>query len=455
MSSINIKRKCPNGEKDRSAGAINCPTHNHFKASLSNLDGKNHPHYRVCRHKRREVNILSLKYGSEELKDESGKDLTSTHTEIDEVYTYYSKVYDKKDEWNISRPLLLRILDKGKYYLYENADAKNEKDSEEQDKEHRELKPPTNTKWRGIPDNGFYYVNGNPTQALKEKLNRLTCDLHNLHIVDIHKTVTYKCACDETVVTNEPIIGRYIKYNHSYSSGIRPIRYKNVSLEDDYQLLTLTLDYTLTLTVYYWDEDKEHTRPLMLDVYVEDYNSIVPVSNNGEEDNSKWTIIGELGSASEKQLQEHKCKLFNPVTIDVSAKTEKYDNLYCIKEGCKKESPHKVMVENYGRLALNNYKAKRHTYGGKKFTITGFTGEPKIHGKELPIWNVKEVVIFFLRCPEGPSDPATNTPLLVYVNNNGGSTHKWYKNEGTNAGYKLAEEKGLGTKNLQEVYSNS
>ncbi|EKX72559.1 hypothetical protein BEWA_050270 [Theileria equi strain WA] len=102
---------------------------------------------------------------------------------------------------------------------------------------------------------------------------------------------------------------------------------------------------------------------------------------------------------------------------------------------------------------LADYTAWKHTYGGNKtFTVTEFTGQPKIYEDKFPIFDVTELVVFL------PKSDSTNTPPLVYVSSDGGRTKKWYSGKGhklykNKYGNGWVEENGLGS-NYPNVLDN-
>ncbi|EKX73013.1 hypothetical protein BEWA_015740 [Theileria equi strain WA] len=412
-------------------------------ASLKNLysDLRNSC-YRTRNHKNttRPRLIKSLKYGSEELKDEGGSLLISKHTGIRVVSVYYSETYDNNPQV-INKPLLLRLVirDNGTHQWYENTGEKS------------------NTKWKKIQKHPFYQGN-KATDALKKKLNELTCRFYNRHFLDIYEAGSYKCACNNTVnVSKEDIRGvaGYTKYTHSYEAKPNSVRYDNtvLILKDDNIPIPLDDEIIKNLTIHYWDEDTKHRKkPLLMEVAVGFFgNGLVPLANDGEENNKNWSMIksadgGYLSKLSQTELplilQGQKCKLFRPAKIDVSAcDTREYENVECKNKKCRKDCPKNIKVDKYHLETLKNYTAKAHTYtnGGdnKTFTVTGFTDGPSKTNipAELPIWDVTGVIVFFLQCPKDPNDKAGKTPLLIYVKSKSGTqeTHKWYKNEGGNS----------------------
>ncbi|EKX73842.1 hypothetical protein BEWA_038800 [Theileria equi strain WA] len=429
MSSINIKRKCPNGENSR-ATTEKCPTHKHYNVSLTKVyNPPEGPHYKVCKHTRKTVTIRYLRYDGQNLTDEGGNTkLTEKHSGIKEVSTYYSAKYDYGQDY-IDKPLLLRIKDEGNnYHWYFNADA----DDTEEDEQYEEPKEKPNTRWKAIPEGETeFYQGNNPTPTLRIKLNTLACKLHNLHSVNIYEKETYSCACSKTKVSEETDLSGYTKYKHEYDTNANFVRYRKVSLEeDDDGSLTLD-DITGDLSVYYWDKDEEHRKkPLVIEVNVGGIKAYY--GNNGKHDNAKWSV---MESVSPETLHKQKCKLFRPADINVFEQ-QQYKNTYC-ESISHDECPENVEVSTYNNLSnLNGYKAVQHTYGGGKFTITGFTKGPFPGNgldKDFPIWDVAELVVFFASCAD-PKDPATSKPLLVYVGSNDEKTqiHKWYSrtNEG-------------------------
>ncbi|AFZ80338.1 hypothetical protein BEWA_031910 [Theileria equi strain WA] len=331
MSTINIKRKCPNGESSDHT-TVECPKHNrHYNVSLTNVySDSNATDYRVCRRTRgRRVAITRLKYGNEELSilDDGSTNFIEKHTEIEEVCTYYSSTYDKgKDD--IDKPLLLGFKESKNegYTWYENTGD--------------------NVTWQRIDDKGkFPKISNKSTPQFLGRLKDLTCKLHNLHFVNIQEIGKYKCACNETKVTaikekDDGYIKGYNKYRHDYDKGERSIRYGKFHLEDeDGTPLTLTLEHTPNLSVYYWVKDTNRTTPLIIEVAVGTMK--VYYGNKGEPLNRKWEEIksdsGELQLTDEelkKELKKLTCKLFRSAGIS-DPDQQQYINEYCRKDWCK------------------------------------------------------------------------------------------------------------------------
>ncbi|AFZ79798.1 hypothetical protein BEWA_026470 [Theileria equi strain WA] len=454
---MNIKYKCPEGEKGF-ARTKKCKKHHNFYASLTDVYDNKDPHYRVCRHYSGTFVIQNLHYDGQVLTISYGGSSLTKERRINDISVYYSETYEDSKKDYIEKPLLLRIKSRTEEHWYFNADVKD-KDTDEQYEDEGIIWKP-NTKWKEIKDGSkFYDGRGNPkSEELKKELNRLTCKLHNLHAVDIFKSdadTSYRCpVCrkENATVSSETIadFSGYKKYRHTYGSDINFVRYDKTLLKlggenegDDGEPIPLDASLTPHLTVYYWNMDPQRTKPLLMEVVVGGVGyrgTQVSLGNDGTPDNSEWSMIldnGEpkvlSGKKLEEQLHKQKCKFFRPVVIDVSEE-KSYPNPYCIKEGCKKgKCPDKVKVEKYSNAipGLTSYTARRHTYGkaGGKFTITGFTKGPK-KNVTFPIWDVTEVVVFFPECSQkSPDDSLINIPLLVYVNSSDKSSRKWYKNK--------------------------
>ncbi|EKX72323.1 hypothetical protein BEWA_047890 [Theileria equi strain WA] len=480
MSSIgvDIKHKCQqNDKKVKGRGTKKTCIKHGFKAYLRNVDIKTKgAACKVCRHKSNGIKITNLKYDGDELKNAYGSLLTDKHETITELSVFYSRTYDSNNDI-IKKPLLLRIKDNSTYHWYSNADA----DDTEEDEQSLEPKAPANTRWKNIDGSKFY--NGAQAQKdFKNALDKLTCKLHAPHYVDIFQNsdVEKKYSCpvcgryDITVSEEKNSVPGYKKYKHSYNADVKSVKYKDVVLKlKDYEDGPMPLSEEIkNLTVYYWKEDKKHTKPLVMEVGVFS-SGLVPLGNDGnlsDNDNTKWSMIipetppdNGLLELSEKELplklQEHKCKLFQTVEINVSVKTGNYENKYCKevikKEKCTNENSHKeVQVTGYNGHVPTGYGAFRHTYKNdgetKTFTITDFKGGPKV---SFPIWEVTELVVFFASCTD-PNDNATKTPLLVYVGSDDGKTHKWYGR--SNNEEEWQEEYryvNLNRKSPQEAYS--
>ncbi|AFZ79515.1 hypothetical protein BEWA_023640 [Theileria equi strain WA] len=448
MPTINIRNKCPSGEQGgHQIGDCNCS--NRFKAYLRNVDIKTKDtNYRVCKHiGDGEVNIRHLKYGGDELTHEDGSDLAKRHEAITEVCTYHNAKYDKKDGDYINVPLILGVKKNAgeNYTWYENLGGSNKK-------------------WRFI-SNTQNFPENEPAPQFIQQLKHLTCQLHDLHFVDIHRTGTYECACNKTDVTviryaNDGGVSGYTKYKHKYGENAMAVRYQKVNLlwkEDGYQPITLDVNQqTSDLSVYYWDKDTEHrNKPLIIEVYVQRFSDKpVPLENDGNvstNDNSKWTMIG-LDPVSAKTLHKQKCKLFHPVDIDVTKPTGRYDNTQCraeVEKKCTNEKcPGEVVVDDYNGVKLKEYTAKVHTYGkpGEPFTVTSFTNGSSTDEKKPPLWNVTQVIVFLTHC---------NEPILVYVESGSENkrTHQWHS-ESKDGDGKWAEESELKGKDPKTANSN-
>ncbi|EKX74212.1 hypothetical protein BEWA_042500 [Theileria equi strain WA] len=347
---VNIKYKCPpknNKGKVRSTPG-KCGCHSNVDTIIRDIKSE-YSEYKECKHRARTFTFQNLKYGDEELTDEKSTKLTSIHSGIKEVYTYYSRTHEDKGKDDVKRPLLLRLKDgSDKYHWYENADA-----DVDDTKSAGEPKSHTNTKWKTVPngENDFYPGHHIPTQALTDKLIKLTCKLHNLHYVNIYQERTYNCACNKTNVEEkhgaEVPLG-YTKYTHKYTTDGNFVRYRDANLsyrsnvnEKKYEPLTLDLNQrTPNLTVYYWNKDPGRTKPLLMEVAFGTMK--VPAVNDGKPDNDEWTMILDEGNLKleddeysltlppdklEEKLKELTCKFFNPPEM----------NDYCTKKGYKSE----------------------------------------------------------------------------------------------------------------------
>ncbi|AFZ79556.1 hypothetical protein BEWA_024050 [Theileria equi strain WA] len=453
VPSIDIRNKCPNIKDGKNT--CQCKDVYQIKAlrgTLKGTDGRD-TDYRYCKHRNEtnELLIKDLNYNGQPLKVEDGRGsklLSATHSTIWEVTTYYSFEHDKNAHV-IKVPLILGVRSKISEYnsdnvtWYENSSINGD-----------------NLTWKRIDDPGT--ENEYPktdkehatTEGFTKKLNELTCNLHKLHIVDIYRTSSYDCACSNAHVTVIPDKGTtlpgYTKYNYQYTSSENFVRYKRVNIKDGDDDKPLTLNHrTPKLSVYYWDADKKRRKkPLLMEVYVggekllEGHDDTpVLVFNSGVKDNSKWTM--DVGSVSADTLHKQKCKLFHPVIIDVTRTTRSYPNPYCIKEGYKngecpnKDSPHEVEVEKCDGsiFELTSCTGWKHTYGkkGEPFTVTKFIGGLGTDLINFPIWNAREVIVFFASCDK-PDDPATKIPLQIYVKSENGAIRKWQRSEDRDGG---------------------
>ncbi|EKX74003.1 hypothetical protein BEWA_040410 [Theileria equi strain WA] len=295
--------------------------------------------------------------------------------------------------------------------------------------------------------------------------------------IDIKKN-GHECACSDTkiTVTTNGIGGveGYAKYKYTHTDGAdeKLVKYGNTSLtwrlnedERDYND-TFSLDKdTHILSVYYWDQDRGHKKPILLEVAVG--GTSLYYKNDGEHNNSTWTPI-ELDSDDfqfsddgilalppdklEEKLLELTCKLFHPVIINVTEnKTEvSYPNKYCENEGCKNKCPKEVKVTDYPLDGLSGYIVKRHTYkDNKTFTVTEFIGGPSegdVPKGFFPILDVKEVIVCFSQCD-------TSKPFLVYIESENGAARIWSNNSCKSGGkWKEVEDK-LGKQNQREADS--
>ncbi|AFZ79589.1 hypothetical protein BEWA_024380 [Theileria equi strain WA] len=432
---VDVKYKCHNSKSDKSK--CTCKNDHRIEVEERTLkdDGKDTDYrYFIHRNRTTESLIKDLNYGGEILQIENAGTYTpfsDEHQEIWEVVTYYSFKHDN-GRTTIKVPLALRTRskigeDNDKVTWYENSGD--------------------NLTWREIEGTGSFPTDypGQGGDKFTKKLNELACTLHKLHIVNIYETKDYNCACSQAkvqVIANDKTVPGYKNYRHEYETEESSVRYRNFNLEDkDGGFVKLDKD-TPKLSVYYWDADeKRKKKPLIMEVALGGYfiGTEVIVSNNGEPNNGKWTITGELGPVSADTLHKQKCKLFRPVDINVSVETGEYDNSHCNRKDCHS----KVKVANYNGYIPHGYKAFKHTYGGGKFTIANFIGEPKIHEDNLPIWDVTEVVVFI---PDG------DKPFLVYVSSDGGRTKKWYSR--SNNGDNLEEVGDILGNNPSQTTSN-
>ncbi|AFZ79866.1 hypothetical protein BEWA_027150 [Theileria equi strain WA] len=447
MSSIDIRNKCP---KENEKGQ--CKDDRVIHAEKGNLPGPAANYGYVTHSIPSGEGIRELTYGVQSLKIDNDKGETTAfsakYPNLKEVTTYYytKDTYNKNE---IDVPLALRVSNKGEaHYLYLNIGEDH-------------------TKWRQVPliDGLKIPTGGNTNEELTSRLNNQACKLHNLDSVNIYEKIPYKCPCGKTNVTVSPEtitdFSGYTKYKHSYDTNANSVRYQSTVLklkdegaEDEIPLGT---EQIRELFVYYWNADKgrNHRKPLLMEVDVG--GTKVPLGNDGNKDNKRWTMIapedGDVELKGEElplKLQEHKCKLFRPVEIDVTMKNH-YKNDYCKKDAGKNdECTHTIQVTGYNGHVPTGYGAFRHTYKNdretKTFTITGFKNGDRLDEKKPPIFDVKEVIVFF-----SSSCGDTNTPLLVYVSSSGGKDHKWYKNVGTKTEDKWTVESQLGGKDPQEA----
>ncbi|EKX72370.1 hypothetical protein BEWA_048370 [Theileria equi strain WA] len=435
---VDIKYKCHNGKSGKnkcicqSDGRIEVE-----EGTLKDTYGKE-TSYRYCIHWNRRIEplIANLNYGNQHLNIKNSESKASTsfsdeHHEIFEVTTYYSFEHDD-GKTTIRVPLVLRVQSKasedsgGSYYWYENTGTNGD-----------------NLTWKRIPgvENEYPKNNKDPASSdLVQKLKDLTCSLHNLHIVDIYKAKNYSCPCGKANVTvrseTKADLSGYTQYEYTYKTKENSVIYENVTLEDDYSGNPLILnDITGDLSVFYWNEDKKRKKPLMLEVSVGIAGigvgtTKVYYGNKGDENNKKWIPIG-TGPVSREKLHELQCQVFKPVIIDVAEHIGEYTNKYCSGECPNKDCPGKVTVSAYPLRGLSGYTAWRHTYGnkGENFTITSFTNGSSpidIPTGSFPIWDVKDVLVFFLEC--APGNTATERPFIVCVSTGNGYTYRWSNN---------------------------
>ncbi|AFZ79718.1 hypothetical protein BEWA_025670 [Theileria equi strain WA] len=395
----------------------------------------------------------SLKYGEQLIQtDERENPIEAT--------IYYHAKYEK-DQERIEKPLFLRVHYGGMYYLYENASTGK------------------NVEWKNITFiNGIKHIPvGNKTNPqFTEILCKKACQIRPyLHSVDIYENGDskrkYSCPCGSINVDIEKpldkdVIKGYNSYLHKYNPNITTVRYREIILkynnnevEGNYSIITLDKG-TPNLSVYYWEKDRDRKRPILMEVYVGENSGgfiggKVPLRNDGEKNNKRWTMILYdddfiLGDpVTEKLLHKFKCQLFSPVDIDISfPNSGTYKNKYCINKmnKCPNSSCSEVIVSSH--QAPNGYTALKHYYGVDGFTITGFTNGPNLSEEELPIWNVREVVVFFAKCNQNTKDPAAGKPLLVYVGSNGDDRkdHKWYSRSNDGGDTWTEEEGRLGSK---------
>ncbi|AFZ80115.1 hypothetical protein BEWA_029660 [Theileria equi strain WA] len=387
------------------------------------------------------VPITQLGYGAKRIQNIENRS-------IQEVTVYYYEKYETNPDI-INRPLFLRVYYGGMRYLYKS------------------IITGSSIEWNDITSNfGGIPTENKTTPNFTEKIKVQTCELYSPHSVDIYEDRSYSCPCESINLNVEKSLNKdgikgYISYLHRYEDTITRVRYKGAILkwkgegvEDEEIPLSEVIK---NLTVYYWDQDKDHRKgPLLMEVYV----GVIPVlvGNNGESDNGNWTMIG-IEPVSKDNLHKQKCKLFRPVDINVSAKSH-YNNDYC-KNDMGNECTNEVTVENHDGPTPKGYAALKHTYGNgeegdkKTFTVTGFKNGSFLQELIPPLWNVTKVVVFLTSCA-GPSDPASNTPLLVYVKKSDEGTketHNWYSRTSRD-GSKWTEEGDLEGNDPQTAYKN-
>ncbi|EKX73026.1 hypothetical protein BEWA_015870 [Theileria equi strain WA] len=437
MSTINIKKKCPEG---RSPGT--CQDDGVVQATKGKLPAPVADYEYVTHDMSKITWTGELTYDGTSLQIKHGNgnytSFSQEYPNLQEVTTYYytKGTYNKDD---IDVPLVLRVHSIGRpYYLYLNIGGDH-------------------TKWEQVPlsDDFTIHTDHATNPVLTSRLKNQACKLHNLDSVDIYEDKKYSCPCGKTNVTveQEGTVPWYKKYRHSYDTNANSVRYKDVVLEwkDDESYTPVPLSKDIHhLSVYYWEMDLQRTKPLVMEVAVGNFGDIpIPLGNDGEKSNQRWTMIldedeFQLGEPlTEKILHKQTCKLFRPTIIDVSAKDGEYENPYCKKKKCGTECPREVQVSTYKKVKLDGFTARKHSYGNGRetFTITDFKYGPSKGLVKLPIFDVKDVVVFFTSC-SNPNDKATGTPLLIYVSSHDGNTKKWYKNTGPKSGNNWVEEEG-------------
>ncbi|AFZ80009.1 hypothetical protein BEWA_028590 [Theileria equi strain WA] len=341
MYIANIRRKSTNGGTDGNEGTCIKGDDASLSNVSSDLKDQCYKHYIHTGRPR----ITHIKYGEKDLiiADEY-INLADKHKPITNVSVYFNVKHDGGDE--IKKPLLLKlkIKNNGNNPWYENTgDSKT---------------------WRRISGTRVnpFYKGSIPTQALKEKLNKVACKLHNLHFLDIYKTKDYECPCGtaKVKVTEDKTGGGipgYIKYEYSYTSNKNSVRYKNLNLkwknngENKYdETFPLVRKDTPNLTVYYCKEDeKRKKKPLLMQVSLgRNFGGIpIPLGNDGDPYNSTWTVIEDIDylltppDELRDKLQELKHKLFRPVIINITEEG-KYTNPYCKSDGCKQQITYPV-----------------------------------------------------------------------------------------------------------------
>ncbi|AFZ79483.1 hypothetical protein BEWA_023320 [Theileria equi strain WA] len=382
--------------------------------------------------------IKKVTYDNKDLNfhDDKGK-AKSLESGVTDVVTYYNKTYDNYPE-NVMRPLLLRVKDAWEhgYVWYENMGKNGD-----------------NLSWRQIPKKMTHHFPtddpGNCTKDLEKKLNDLTCQLYNLHRVDIKcDEGTHYCPLchgEDTKVTvsRTSFANGYTEYKHKYKSNIKTatyddeiLVYKN-STSEEYKPFDLRI-FAPNLTVYYWNEDKDRKRPLMMQMPNKGNTKAKDtaahfVNEYIQGDNTRWrffTLIESLKPLKdeplEKELEKLKCQLIRPVVIDLSSQ-EGYVNKGSV------DPKGKIEVKNYPINLSSKYTAKVHTYGEGTFTVTGLNigdEEQKLYGLTkgevvTSVWDVKSVIVFFAESCSGSNDP-----ILVYFDVLKGGM--WYENTGHN-----------------------
>lgn len=450
---LDIKKKCPQGGNGK--GSCNDGVIQTKKGNLPESAAE----YGYCIHTLSAgEKITKLTYGKVELKFSTRWSFQSyrNYSNIKEVTTYYHTKYDGYSD-TIEVPLILRILkDKGVSF-YEN--ISNGKD---------------NAKWKQISlkKEARNFPSDNKGTIHKDfitKLNSLSCKCHNLHAADVCENTSHTCPCQKATVTVSGgtiyNISAYDMYHYQCNPYVNMVKYRSKPLlyrdsitSSRSKLLKLTRKHAWKIIVYYSDIDKneEIRRPILMQI--PDLDGTAPYFKiNYHIDANIWTKYVNFESEISDILHQQRCIVYKPVDMNISEQAD-YPNSYCkLKNGkCLNDRCNgHINVEPYNTHRIpDDYSAYQHVHNTRELlTITSFKNGPsKINiPVKLPIFDVKEVVVFFASCDK-PDGQATKTPLLIYVSDNGGDTHKWYGR--TKGGNKWKVESRINEKHPEAASEN-
>ncbi|AFZ80304.1 hypothetical protein BEWA_031570 [Theileria equi strain WA] len=299
---IDIRNKCPNNETG-SAGP--CQDDNRIEVKGGTLKGTN---YEYCTHSwKNSIWIINPNYGGRLLKIEEGVGGKPTSFNIRnpvvwEITTYYHKDYDKNASF-IKAPLVLRINNAryGDHYeWYENAGD--------------------GIKWKKIDTaDGFPKNNKNPVnQNFTEKLNKLACQLHRLHRLNLYKKdidPPYNCPiCKNARVTvqqESKIKDVYSRFKHILTEdGKYCVYYKDALIKyqesSSGKFTALEVTNKNHIYVYYWDGDIDHINPLLIEVKLSTVKSNwYENARYGDDKNDKWRKLEDaINLSSPENLKD-------------------------------------------------------------------------------------------------------------------------------------------------------
>lgn len=372
LKDIDIRKKCPKENDDTGT----CQDDQSIQADKGDLEGT--PHYGYVTHSGLSGRIIKgLTYSNKPLQIKNGKitaAFSREYSNLEKVTTYYyTKNNSNADHINV--PLIIRVRNKGgAYHLYIN-------------------KGGDHTKWEKDSHTGDTIpANHNTTPYLTKKLNRLTCQLHKLHRIDLKKSdkdPPYYCTlCSRAnvkVKTVTKVREIYTKFEHTLTDdGKYYVTYKDSLIKyqgssSRYNLISVSKKDCKSVSVYYWDGDDKLNNPLLIEVESSSTRQSIWYENivepGGEHDRWKELEPGEatnLYSGNSEKLKERLDSLSCIFNGTVKIQLGKHSACHISNDPRHKDRLNILSDGTFHReLSLSTY-VYTHSkiYGNKPFSVT-------------------------------------------------------------------------------------